>query len=431
VVRSDERSISRLVGLSTGARLLGLPISLAASLGSTYLILNSYDADAFATFGLLISLASILPFADLGLGAKIVNTVADESSSRQHKLNVIWKIQRLLFGTGAVGIGTALALQVSNSWPSALGTSLTSGETTSATISLALFSLTVPLGVGQRVLLAINKNHLTLLIQAGQPALMLLLIYMSSTFSLPAALLAPAFYLANLVTASVTYVAADKASSGLLFAAARAHVPTTEKIWSTAIPMVVVMVCLPLAIQGHRLVLSHALGPTAVAQYQLAGQFFNPVWAAVSVAGTTLWPHFASNRRLTVGGVLRPAAAVLLLAVVGATVAGTAAWTLGPILAQGLVRTDPQLILALAAMIIAQGAQIVLGIALTDPSGLRVQAVASVLLLSSVLPLGYVLAPVVGSWTVPAITALGIVVFQVVPNVIVIAHRSKTIESRR
>ena len=132
------------------------------------LILGTAGVEYFALYALVTALPSLMQFQDLGTGAALVNTIAT-SDAPAHDANVtatmtsVWRIM-LLFAVGMMVVNAALYL--SGGWASVLGEP---GHLPNASLvvftCLSVWAVAIPLGIWQRVLLGLRKNHLTILIQ--------------------------------------------------------------------------------------------------------------------------------------------------------------------------------------------------------------------------------------------------------------------------
>ena len=73
---ADGRAVWWGVLRSGGMQLLVLPVSALLGILVTRLIVENYGIAAFAQYGLLVGIGTLLPFADLGMAAAVVNAVA-------------------------------------------------------------------------------------------------------------------------------------------------------------------------------------------------------------------------------------------------------------------------------------------------------------------------------------------------------------------
>jgi O-antigen/teichoic acid export membrane protein len=417
---------------SAGARLLVLPVSALLGIVITRLVIENYGTPAFAQYSLLVGLAALIPFVDLGMAAAVMNAVGGsaEPATEEEVRRVLVTAMRLLAGSAAALALAALALLALDLWPLLLGSGLDaeSGPTV-ATICLVLFALSVPLSIGQRILVGLRRNHVSIAVQGLQTPLVLAAVLLCLWWDLPAGATIAVFgYAATLILSAVcTLVAARSIRPAVGDALRRAvHLRTQRggRVMDVAWPMLVQMVAVPLAMQTDRLVLSHRAGPGVLAEYSLAAQMFTPIWAVVSAGGIALWPVFARARAegapgspLPMAGAFGAGAAALALAVAGAS----------PLLARlasgGAISLGLPVVISFAVLMVLQAVKYPLGMYLTDAPGLRYQAAMIVAMLpvnvwlswSLTGPLGAA-GPVVGS-------VVGVALFEVLANLLLVRRR--------
>ncbi len=75
-VRTARARLVRSVGGSAAARLLVLPISAVLGIFVTRLLIDNYGQASYAQYMLLVGIVSLIPFADLGISASIMNATA-------------------------------------------------------------------------------------------------------------------------------------------------------------------------------------------------------------------------------------------------------------------------------------------------------------------------------------------------------------------
>ncbi len=75
-VETNSRQAWKKVGRSAGVRVLVLPVSAILGIVNTRLIIEHFGQAAYAQYGLLVGIGSLLPFADLGVSAAVMNVVA-------------------------------------------------------------------------------------------------------------------------------------------------------------------------------------------------------------------------------------------------------------------------------------------------------------------------------------------------------------------
>ncbi|SEL20561.1 Membrane protein involved in the export of O-antigen and teichoic acid [Blastococcus sp. DSM 46786] len=410
---------------SAGAKLVVLPVSALLGVVLTRLVIDAFGVAAFAQYGLLVALGALLPFADLGMAAAVMNAVAasPDPGSDPHVRRVLVTATRALLGSAAVLIAAALGLWVLDLWPILLGEGLLPGQGPAvATLCLLLIAAALPVGLGQRILAGLGSNHLSVVVLGAQTPLVLAAVALLVWWEVPAgAGLAVVAYAVTLILSAVlTVIAARRLHPVVGLAlrdAMRLRTVRGARVLDVAWPMLVQMLALPLAMQSDRIVLSHRTGSTVLAEYNLAAQMFTPVWAVVSAGGITLWSTFARARAR--GESVSPSSTALAFGAAAAVMAGAVA-LLSPVLAGfasgGRITLGVPLVLAFVVLMTLQGLKYPLGMAMTDAAGLRYQAVMIVLMLPVNVGLSWWLAghlgavgPVVGS-------IVGVAAFQCLAN---------------
>ena len=113
-------------------------------------------------------MAALVPFADLGMSAAIINVVASSASPKTEELvrRTLVSAFRVLLCSAAVLAAVGVVLTALNLWPALLGDGLLAGGSVAALACVLVFAITLPLGVGQRVLTGLGKNHVQILTQA-------------------------------------------------------------------------------------------------------------------------------------------------------------------------------------------------------------------------------------------------------------------------
>ena len=417
---------------SAGARLLVLPISALLGIVVTRLVIENYGTPAFAQYSLLVGLAALIPFVDLGMAAAVMNAVGGSAApaTDERVRKVLVTAVRLLV-CSAVGLAlAALALLGLGLWPLLLGSGL-DGETgpVVATVCLVLFALSVPLSIGQRILVGLRRNHVSIAVQGLQTPLVLTMVALCLWWDLPAGAMVAVFgYAATLLLSAVcTVLAARSIRPAVGVALRRAVRLRTERggrVMDVAWPMLVQMVAVPLAMQTDRLVLSHRAGAGVLAEYSLAAQMFIPIWAVVSAGGIALWPVFARARAEGAPGSPLPMAAAFGGGAAALALAVAAASPLLALVASGgAISLGLPVVVSFAVLMVLQAVKYPLGMYLTDAPGLRYQAAMIVTMLPVNVGLSWYLTgrlgaagPVIGS-------VVGVALFEVLANLALVRRR--------
>lgn len=418
----------RGMGANAAARLLVLPISAVLGLVLTRVIIGEYGEAAYAQYALLVGIGALIPFADLGISAAVMNSVAASEDPRRDPVlrGVLISAMRLLTASAAVIVVLALAVTLTDTWDEILGDGLMSGSgPQAAALCLVFIALGLVVSFGQRVLAGLGRLHVFILLSVLQTpivlAVTLLVVWTDSGGS--GGFLPVMAYVASLVIGLLTLLLAARAIRPAIRGASalawRIRTVRGEKVMDTALPMLIQMIALPLAMQSDRLVLSHVADLGDLTEYSLAAQMYNPFVGVIAVAGLALWPIFAKARATGTRSDVSPGQMALLFAAVAAGLAGVITLfsaTLADLASGGRIEVSVSLTLSFSVLLVLQAVKYPFGMYMTDARGLRYQAFMIVAMLPCNLGLSIVLAqrwgaagPVVGS-------ALGVLVFQVVAN---------------
>lgn len=409
----SNRKIWASVGRSAGMKVLVLPLSALIGIVNVRLIIESFGLGAYAQFGLLVAIGNLLPFADLGISAAVMNVVGASANPRDDP-----KVQRILvscFRLLIVSCGVLLLVTVAitalGAWPALLGDALVPGTgPVAAAFCLALIAVTLVVSPGQRVLAGLGRNHVPIGILGLQSPLVLLSLLVITRADLP---LGP-------YIAAIPYAALLLLQVGLLGVAARAIRPTLGRavrevpklrtvrggaVFDVAWPMLVWLFFTVVAMQTDRLILSHVSTEAALAEYNLSAQIFLPVLHVVGAAGFALWPIFARQRGQAEQ--TSPVPISLLFggaALVACVVLGLATPLLTQLASGGRVQISLLMIGAFSLLMVFQSLKYPLNVYLTDPPGLRFQVYILLASLPLNLVLSYALAlrlgapgPIIGS----------------------------------
>ncbi|MHA3703898.1 lipopolysaccharide biosynthesis protein [Jatrophihabitans sp. YIM 134969] len=412
---------------SGGARLAVLPVSAVLGIVCTRLIIDHYGTAAYAQYTLLVGIINVLPFADLGMSAAIMNAVASSRDPAHDPAvhRVLLTSIRVLFASMAVFLVAALAFLFSDVWPGVLGDGLlpVSGPV-AATLCLVVIGISLPVGFGQRILSGLGRNHVTVILLGLQTPVMLVVLLLMTSLDLPGgAYLAVIAYLVTFVISAVTcWTAARRITPAVgtaLHDVPRLRTERGAEVMSTAWPTLVQLMALPIALQTDRIVLSHVTSLDQLAQYSLASQMFTPVGAVVAAAGFALWPVFAKARaqggrtaspqKLSLAFGATAALVCLLIALVSPWLARAASG--------GEISLSIPLILAFGAFMVGQALKNPLGMYMTAPEGLRFQAwIILFALVPANLALSIVLAHAIGAPGPVIASAVTVLLCQVLPN---------------
>ena len=408
-----NRKIWASIGRSAGMKILVLPVSAVLGIINVRLIIEHYGLDAFAQYGLLVAIGNLLPFADLGISAAVMNAVGESDDPRSDpKLQrILVSCFRLLVVSFSVLTALTVLITVQGWWPSLLGSALNpaTGPITAA-LCLAMIATSLLVSPGQRVLTGLGKNHFSIGVLGLQSPLVLLALLLIVRTDAPLGpYIAVIPYVAMLLLQIVLIVLAGRSINPSLTQALR-DVPKLRTVRGGAVfdvawPMLVLMVGSVIALQTDRLMLSHFSTRQALAEYNLGAQIFLPVLHVVSAAGFALWPIFARQRAQRDRASPVPISLIFGgAAVAGCVVLGAASGLLTSLASGGRVHLSWTTVVAFSLLMIFQSLKYPLGMYLNDASGLRFQTYILLGTLPINLALSYALAirfgapgPVIGS----------------------------------
>ncbi|MCC9053766.1 polysaccharide biosynthesis protein [Microbacterium sp. F2E] len=423
------------MGSSAIARFAVLPLSAILGIIVTRMIIEHYGVATYGQYILLVGIAGLIPFSDLGLTAAIMNAVAGAKDPRSdtHLKLVLVSCLRLLLGCSVVVISVALLLYATGMWPVLLGSGLTASTgALAATLCLTVFGLNILIAFGQRILAALGLNVVVIVLGALQTPIVLLALWVMIQTSADGGYLPVVSYLATTVICLIAITIAARKISPMLGTAVRAaaHRGTKgERVFQTAWPMVVQMIALPIAMSSDRLVLSLVGTVEDLTEYSLANQIFSPIFAVVTAAGFSLWPIFARARANGAAPPVSPGRMSATFAAVAAAASLVlcllSGW-LTDLASGGRIQLSAPLLAAFSVFIVLQSAKYPFGMYLTDASGLRYQALWILGMLPVNLGLTLTLIPALGAVAPVIGSIVGVTLFQLIPNWVLVQRRIRT-----
>lgn len=423
---SKARGVTRAVSSTAIIKVLVMGASGLIGIFTSRLIITQFGTDAYAQYGLLSTLSTLLPFADLGMAAVVINALAGSADPRTDPVvrRSITTALRILIVAGAVIVCGALAITLLGWWPILLGSGLTpvSGSI-AAFLCLAVFGITLPLTVGQRILVGLNKTTLQTATQFVVAPFMFLSIALLVMLAVPAdSYLAVLSYIAGGIVSVLCLILAARSLHPQLGAAFRA-VPRIRRepnvaAFGLAWPMLAQMLALPIAMQTDRLLLSHLTHGTELAQYNLATQLYGLILQTIAAAGVALWPFYARARSAArVDSPFRP----MLVFTGGALVAALLLTAVLPwvthFVSGGKLTLDGWLVGGYIAFIAVQAAKYPIGMYMTDQRGLTFQVLPIVIMVPINLGISWWLTIVIGAGGPIIGSAVAVLLCQVLPNI--------------
>jgi O-antigen/teichoic acid export membrane protein len=422
-----RRSPMAKVGSTALAKVFVMGISGVLAIFTSRLIITSFGTEAYGQYGLLTTITTLLPFADLGIAAMVINSIAGSSSVRtdvQVRRTIVTAF-RILLTSGAVIAGLGGVVTLLGGWHFLLGDGLIPGSGgTAAFICLLVFGVTLPLTVGQRILVGMQRTSTQVASQAVVAPFMLLSIFTVSALSAPVgSYLAVFSYIGNGLVSVICIIVSARLLSPQLRLAVK-ELPRLRSapgvpVMATAWPMLAQMLALPVAMQTDRLLLSHLSSSDQLASYNLASQMFGIVLQTVATAGVALWPIYAKAR--VNASIESPARPTLYFLTGGLALGGLLAlaspWLVG-FISDDKITIDGWLLGGFVAFAALQASKYPIGMYMTDARGLRFQVLPILIMIVVNLGFSWWLIGLIGAGGSVIGSAIGVATCQVLPNLI-------------
>jgi O-antigen/teichoic acid export membrane protein len=426
------------VGWSVIVRGVSFPITALCTFATTAVAIRYAGGTAYGAIAVVSTLSQLLPYADLGIGAGVMNAVSTSKAGDKARIGAVASAIRWLIVPFIVLVTLGTLGATAFSWSELLGikASEIQGLDWATAFAIILFAVGIPMGVGQRVLVGLSMNPLAVGLSS-----LVSIVTLASTLLIvatagPIAALAIAPASGALVSAAVACLIGLRLVRFRLSYVFRVREFRSPGLLAQGISYLVLIAALAAALQGGRVLLAQSSTLTEVASYSLMMQLYLPIWSFFSVGGIALWPIFAKMRMD--GGVSQiPAISKMAGLFASAALCGglgivfCGGWV-ADLISGGEIRLSMALLLACASFLIVQAVQFVLGMALTSPADLRFQATCAVPMAVAVITLTSVTASQWGAVAPFFWAALGVALFQIVPNALRVrwneARRPKTTE---
>lgn len=416
----------RSVTSAAGTRIVVMGITGVLGIFSSRMILGNFGVEAYAQYGILNGIRMLLPFADLGMAAVVLNAVSESKDPKNDErlLTTLTTTFRLLIFSGLIIAIVSVALMLLGLWPAILGSGLMAGGELIATLCLVVFGLSLPLSLGSRILIGSGKNTLQIvilgLVSPMFVASLAVLVAIGESKGNEIALLS---YLATSVTGLICLIVAARLISPTLTMSSRRILQFRRypsiKILDTAGPALAISMATPIAMQTDRLFLSHMAEPVDVATYNFASQIFSLILQTVVAAGLALWPFFAKAR--TRGRIASPFP--ISAAFMGtALVMGAGIVIVMPLferwVAMNLLEVGPLLMAGFVAFVAASAAYYPLNMYMTTPAGLKFQVLPVFAMVITNVALTWYLVQRLGAAGPVIASAIALFVCQVLPALV-------------
>ncbi len=400
------------VARSVGARAVTLPVTAITNLALVHTVVGAVGVSGYALFALVTTLPAVLPVTDLGAGAALTEAVARDTSREQRLVRgTILSSARYLVYAGAVVAATGVIMALFGVWNRVLGDVAQPGADLAVAVASVLFGCSMPLGLSRSVLIAVNRNEVSFLLQGAGSVLQFALVLFAVGLDGTAGVCVFAAFLSQFVVNAVGTVLAGRylrmpLLRMILCSVREGGLNDRATISRFALPMTITTAATALAYSTDRLVLSHTADATAVAGYSAGAQFFGPASSLLSAAGLPLWALFARRRRSS-GAHGRQLAWLTGYFAAGSLVLSIGIVVLGPLAGTWMmherIRVGTDLMVAFATLLIVQALACPANMWMTDAAGLRFKAITFSLMAAANLAVSIPLArlgpegPVIGS----------------------------------
>mgnify|MGYP001147440059 CR=1 FL=1 len=159
--RGGRGGMVRAVGSTAVMKVIVMGLSGVIGIVNSRVIIQHFGTEAYAQYGLLAALPALLPFADLGIAAVVINAVAGSSSPASDRTvrRTIVTAFRILLLSAAVIIAAGVVISLLGWWPAILGGGLMpDGGSLAAFLCLFTFAIVLPLTVGSRILVGLGRT---------------------------------------------------------------------------------------------------------------------------------------------------------------------------------------------------------------------------------------------------------------------------------
>lgn len=414
----------RSVLLGPAYRILGTPVVAALGLLNTAIIVRETGAEVFGLVSLIATLTLLFPFADLGISSTVMSASAELTDDPRNcqAADVIRRGYHVLFAVAVSLIALSLLIMSLDRWTILTGFSSGPQDRWAITVAACLFALSLPGGVGLRILGGLNQVPLATVVMMSFPGFGLAITAVLYVLHAPGIWYATSALGGLLIGQTIATVLALRLSGLGWSAFTRVRLPHHgQQLLAGSMWLFLVAVGAPAGLQTGRLLLAHLSTPAELAQYALIAQLYGVGWSALSTAGYAYWPVFVKRRGATETTVrmwwqlTAVFAGVAVVATVGLVLLGPWVCTL---LSGGRIEVSPWLALVFGLMLIGQAAHIPTSVLLTQPHEARWQAWWTVAMAVLSIALAAIVASSFGAIGVVAAAAIAFFVAQVAPDLI-------------
>lgn len=405
-------------------RIVGTPVVALLGLVNTALIVRETGEAVYGLVSLVATVTLVFPFADLGIGATVLSASARLVGPNPDSgaVDVIRRAYRVLFGVAAAVIVLALWVMALDGWTAAVGFASGPDDRWAITVGACLFALTIPAGLGPRILVGIDRNPLATLVLMSCPAFGLGLTGLLYAIDASGIWYAVSSLGGLLIGQTVGTVLALRLS-GLGWTALSKVSPSSagSRLLAGSMWLFLVGVGLPIGSQAGRVLLGHLSTPAELSRYALMAQIYAICWQVLSTAALAYWPIFIKRREATevtvrmwwrLTGVFGAVAATGMLCLMM-----LAPWA-ASVLSGGRISVSIWLAAGFGAVLLGQALHYPSLVLLTKPNEARWQALWALAMALMSIGFGAAVAGPFGAVGVVFASAIAIFVAQVLPDLL-------------
>lgn len=404
-------------------RILGTPVVALLGLVNTAIIVRETGEAVFGLVSLVATVTLLFPFADLGIGATTINAAAMlGGKDHDEAVDIIRRAYRVLFMVAGVLIAIALSVMVLDGWRTVIGFASGPEDRWAITVAACIFALTIPAGLGPRILVGIDRNPLATLVLMSCPAFGLGLTLVLRTIGASGIWYAVSALGGLLIGQWVgTFLALRLSGLGADVFASVSSSRTGTRLLAGSMWLFLVGVGVPIGSQGGRVLLAHLSAPEQLSRYALMAQIYASGWQIISTAALAYWPIFVKRRSVVEATIRMWWHLTVALAVVG-VLAMVILGVLGPwaasVLSGGSIDVSAWLALGFGAVLVGQAMHFASSVLLTRPNEARWQALWTLAMAAVSIGVGCLVVTRFGAVGVVFASAFAIFAAQVLPDLL-------------
>lgn len=382
--------------------------------------METYGVEGYAAVSLIMTLPAVFTFADLGMGASVVNAASDLSRGKPARAHLAASGRILLISATVIGLA-AMILLMTNSWEVVLGPGLRAADAASigASMMLTLVGAGVFASISVRILQGWRLNIVLATYQMLIPIVSLGYIIGAIAVGAPSGLTGAGSAVGTFATVLLMWISVRKR---LRFSMLRASLfdkiprDVLQEVLHVGSSSLIVNIGMALVYQSGRIWLSHVSTSDQLAQYSLVAPLFASCVSVINQVAQTLWPSYRQQLdtgTATVGGLLKDATILTVISLGGVVALLVGVPVVVLLGTGGATQVDLMITIGFGLLLVAQTAQLPATMVMTDRRGFSIQR--NIVILLTVVNLGLTsqLAPAFGALGVLLASAASILLLQI------------------